>query len=353
MRAPAPVAILACGFFAATLAAQEPQDRRGAVTEQAIVERVIVDAHVTGRDGNPIPDLGVGDFRVRVDGKDVKLESVDWLPAGTPEIDASALQQAGLGNGGLEASEIPPGRLIVFFFQTSHEPSRLIGLIRMAFHARRFLGTLLPTDRVAVVSHDSHLKLRQDFTQDHAKIERAINACLRTGKEPEPDSDAHPSLARYFDRDAARKASTAEEAFALLANALTPIRGGKSLIYFGWGMGVVGGLSGPNPSERVAWEETLHNMAAARVNIFTLDVTDADSHSLEVYLEQISDLTGGRYEKTNSFPALAMDHVRQAIGGRYVLVIVKPPGAPRGRHEIQVDLVGRKGNVYARQYYND
>ena len=351
MRRAALLALLALAARAA--AAQEPADRRGAVEEQALVERVVVDAHVVGRDGNPIPDLGPADFRVRVDGKEVTLESVDWLPAGRPEIDPSALPESAFESGSLGESEVAPGRLIVMFFQTSHEPSRLIGLIRMAFHARRFLGTLLPSDRVAVVSHDSHLKLRQDFTADRDRIVRAINACLRTGREPEPDPDSHPSLARHFDRAAARKASTAEEAFALLAQALEPIPGGKSLIYFGWGMGVVGGMNGPNLTERTAWEATLRSMEAARVNIFSLDVTDADFHSLEVYLQQISDLTGGRYEKTNVFPALAMEHVRQAIAGRYVLVFVKPPGAPRGTHAIEVDLVGRKGNVYARQYYED
>jgi VWFA-related protein len=333
--------------------AQEPADRRGAVEEQALVERVVVDAHVVGRDGNPIPNLGTADFRVRVDGKDVTLEAVDWLPAGTPEIDATALSESALESGVLQESQVAPGRLIVLFFQTSHEPSRLIGLVRMAFQARRFLDKLLPSDRVAVVSHDSHLKLRQDFTADRVKIVHAINACLRTGKEPEADPDSHPSLARYFDRTAARKASTAEEAFGLVARALEPIPGGKSLIYFGWGMGVVGGAGGPNPSERTAWEATMHSMAAARVNIFSLDVTDADYHSLEGYLQQISDLTGGRYEKTHIFPALAMEHVRQAIAGRYVLVFLKPPGGKRGTHEVDVDLVGHKGKVYARQYYED
>ena len=338
---------------ASIAAAQEPSDRRGAVEEQALVERVVVDAHVVGRDGNPIPNLGPADFRVRVDGKDVILEAVDWIPAGTPEIDASTVSRSAFETGSLEESQVAPGRLIVFFFQTSHEPSRLIGLIRMAFQARRFLDTLMPSDRIAVVSHDSHLKLRQDFTSDHGRIELAINACLRTGQEPEPDPDSHPSLARYFDRAAARKASTAEESFALVARALEPIPGGKSLIYFGWGMGVVGGANGPNPAEQAAWEATMHHMAAARVNIFSLDVTDADYHSLEGSLEQISELTGGRYEKTHIFPALALEHVRQAIAGRYVLVFLKPPGGKRGTHDIEVDLVGHKGTVYARQYYED
>ena len=93
-------------------------------------------------------------------------------------------------------------------------------------------------------------------------------------------------------------------------------------------------------------------MAAARTNIFSLDVTDADYHSLEVYLEQLSDLTGGRYEKTHIFPGIAMKLVERAISGRYVLVFVKPR-LSHGLHSIEVDLVGHKGRVSARQYYSD
>jgi len=38
--------------------------------------------------------------------------------------------------------------------------------MRMANEIVRFLDRLLPTDRVAVLSYDSHLKLRLDFTND-------------------------------------------------------------------------------------------------------------------------------------------------------------------------------------------
>ncbi len=93
-------------------------------------------------------------------------------------------------------------------------------------------------------------------------------------------------------------------------------------------------------------------LAAARTNIFTLDVTDADYHSLEVYLQNLSDLTGGTYQKTHLFPNLAMDRVRRAISGRYVLVFKKPEG-PRGVHTIEVKLAVLKGEVNARQYYDD
>ena len=349
IRRAAVPALLWLAAFAA--AAQQPADRRGAVEEQAVVERVIVDAHVSEPDGTPIPSLGPADFVVKVDGKPVALEAVDWLPVGTPEIDPKIIAALTPADGSA-APDIPPGRVIVIFFQTDHEISRLAGLVRMGIQARRFVTTLEPTDRVAVVSYDTRLKLRQDFTSDHAKLDLAINAAIRRGEAADPDPDSHPSLARGLDLDESRRCATPERALELVARALEPIPGGKSLLFFGWGLGTVGGLDGPNASEQAAWSDAMNRMAKARVNIFSLDVTDADSHTLEGSIQQIADLTGGRYEKTHLFPDLVMDRVGRAISGRYVLVFVKPRG-PRGEHTIEVALAARKGRVFARQYYVD
>ena len=93
-------------------------------------------------------------------------------------------------------------------------------------------------------------------------------------------------------------------------------------------------------------------IAAARISIFTLDVSDADYHSLETTLRVVSDQTGGIYEKTHRFPGLAMERVSRAISGHYILVFRNPEGS-RGFHSIHVELVGRKGQVTARTYYED
>ena len=352
MRVAAAAAVGA--LLSTAAAAQEPADRRGAVHEEAIVERVIVDAHVVNPDGSPIPSLGPSDFVVTVDGKTVALESVDWLPAGTPEFDPHALPEGpDAPPGSAAAPDVPPGRVIILFFETDHEISRLHGLLRMGIQARRFIRTLDPTDRVAVVSYDSHLKLRQDFTSDRAKLERAVYEAIRKGDAGPPDPDSHPSLARFLDDAEVRRCATPERALEIVARAAATIPGGKSMLFFGWGLGTVGGLTGPNASEQQAWSDAMHRMAEARINIFTLDVTDADYHSLEGSILQIADLTGGHYEKTHLFPELVMDRVGRAISGRYVLVFVKPR-LPRGEHEIAVALAnGRKGRVFARQYYAD
>jgi VWFA-related protein len=343
------LAAFAALAIASSLSAQAPPGRPDSYREEARVERVVVDAHVVDRRGEPIPDLKAADFLVKVDGKPVPLESVEWVPADMPEVPylGGAADTADSGRPGPA-----PGRLIVFFFQTDYNRSRIVGLLRMSLQAKRFLDKLLPTDRVAVVSYDSHLKLRQDFTSDRQKLDAALFASIRTA-EPARDYDAYtPSLARNFDFAGARDAATPERGLLLTASALAPIPGGKSMLYFGWGLGTVGGMSGPNPAERRDYARALRALAAARVSIFTLDVTEADYHSLETSLRVTSDLTGGIYQKTHIFAGLALERVRHAIAGRYVLVFVKPPGK-RGEHSIEVKLTRRKGDVNARRYYDD
>jgi VWFA-related protein len=331
-------------------------ERPGAFREEARVDRVVIDAYVTYDDGEPIRDLGATDFVVRVDGRRVPLESVEWVPATANEA-AASLKPGEITWG--DAPTIPepvlaypPGRVIVLFYQTDYEPLRIGGFLRMAQYTGRFLQTLLPTDRVAVVSFDSHLKLRQDFTSDPQKIRDAMISCLRTENPERIEPGPFPSLARHFDYKAAAKAVTPERGLDLVARALEPIPGGKSMLYFGWGLGTIGGLTGPIPQEQKEYARALQSLSAARVSIFTLDITDADYHTLEHRLEAVAEATGGTYQKTHLFPAAALDRVTRAISGRYVLVFVKP-NLPRGAHGVEVMLAGRKGKIAARSYYQD
>jgi hypothetical protein len=78
---------------------QEPPDRQGAVSEEAFVERVVVDAHVTAPNGTPIPNLTAADFVVKIDHVAVPLESVEWIPAETAEVRAPPPERAADADG--------------------------------------------------------------------------------------------------------------------------------------------------------------------------------------------------------------------------------------------------------------
>jgi hypothetical protein len=84
--------------------------------------------------------------------------------------------------------------------------------------------------------------------------------------------------------------------------------------------------------------------------VFSLDVTDADYHSLEVGLQLIAAETGGFYARTHLFPAVAMRRLAGALAGSYALFVEKPESARR-RHTIDVELPRRRGAVMARTSY--
>jgi hypothetical protein len=224
--------LLAFHTLAAIASAQDIRFR-----DRVDVESVVVDARVVDGAGRPILGLTPRDFRLKVDGREVPLESVTWVAEATPPDPAAtaAALQAG-------APPLPRGRLIVFFFQKDLESSRVMGW---------GMGRWSPGGGV------------------------------------------------FLDHD------------------------------YG-------------PARRA--------LVAGRVTVFALDITSADYHTLEVGLEQVAEDTGGFYAKTHLFPDQALARLEHALAGHYVLTFAKPD-LPRGEHEIDVALVGRKGNVLARPSY--
>jgi VWFA-related protein len=310
--------------------------------ERVDVERVVVDARAVDGSGRPILGLLPEDFEVRVDGQAVDLESATWVGGGSPQAPetkaADEARQAGL----------PGGRLIVFFFQKDLEASRASGFLRMLREADRLVGELTEHDRVAVFSFDTHLKLWQDFSADRERTRRVLRHSLifesRAGEIPEGD----PSLTSHFDRPAARDASSAEEALTVASWALQGIPGSKTLVLFGHGFGDF--TPGMGVRLEDDYDTARRALAEARVTVFSLDVTNADQHSLEVGLQQVAEDTGGFFARTHLFPRQAMDRVRAALAGHYVLTFVKPR-LPPGEHALEVRLSARKGSVLVKSHY--
>jgi VWFA-related protein len=317
------------------------------VTARAAVEKVLVDAYVVGPQGGALLGLGASDFLLRVGGEEVPVEEVEFIPADRPELApkataaVEAAEEAGI-------PEFPEGRLIVLFIQADFGRHRTKGLMRTANEMVLFLDRLLPTDRVAVVSYDSHLKLRLDFTNERAAIHRALFDTLKIGGAPEPaPSSPFPSLGAHFDVGEARKAASVERGLLVVAKALRRIPGGKAMFFLGWGLHV-----DRNPADPRWHALALEALREARVNVFTLDVSDADWHTLETTLMGLAEQTGGTYAKTHVFTAQALDLAFRAIEGRYVVVFSRPDRPP-GRHAVELTLRTKKGRVLARPYFDD
>jgi len=323
--------------IAGAVAAQAP------FRDEVQVTRVLLDVRVVDRAGDPVAGLTPGDFRVTVDGRDTAVEAVEWMSAAAPDPRGAGPEAAAALTPGAGSQAVAAGRLLVFFFQKDFYHTRLTGLMRMKTKAAQLLATLTSRDRVAVVSFDSHLRLWTDFTDDHARLAAIMERSILFDEEPTLTAGAFPSLVAGIDRQAALDAATPEAAMEVLGTALRPLPGTKSLVMLGWGMGR---LSYPLVRMDDDWEPARRALVAARVTVFSLDITDADAHTLAFGLRTVAEATGGFYAQTHLFPDLAMERLGKALAGHYVLVIEGPPEP--GEHELRVELIGRRGTVLSR-----
>jgi VWFA-related protein len=328
-----------------TLLAQQPQ-----LQEQITVERVIVDARVTNSVGDPITGLKPSDFHVKIDGKRATVESADWIAdtAAQREIDETL-------SGGEAPTPVPPsqsrGRLLIFLYQTdfARNNARVRGQMKL-LQMDDWLDWIEPEDRVAVLSFDSHLKFRLDFTNNKHDIANAMEQALYISDPPWPQRVPLPSLGSRLKPEELAQAGSPERAMIEISNALMNIAGPKSLILFGWGLGRFsrdGVRMAPN------YGIARQALEMARVSVFSIDFTEADSHSLAAGLEKVAGDTGGFYASTHNFPHLAAKRLQRTLSGHYELEVRKPPTSFRGTHAIEVEVARRDAYVMARSTYID
>jgi VWFA-related protein len=335
------VALVAAAAVVAPVAAQQASTPFGATVE---VKRILTEVRVVDDAGYPITDLRPDDFRVKIDGKRVGVESVTWIPT-TDEAAAMVPAPANeLTPSGEPLTEREP-RLIVVVFQTDINLYRIKGVVRMAPQAADFVRNLAPTDRVAFLTFESHLELRSDFTVDHDELAKMITTTEILDATVEPPEPSTPRLGEFFNFEQARKAANMSRALEVVAQALARMPGPKTLVLFGWGVGRY------NRGHRITTSDLTAAIAAlttARTSVFSLDITTADFHTLEIGLRKVSEDTGGVYLKTNLFPETAMNKLVRVISSYYELSIVPPP---KLKHPYVIDVkVKRRGaRVYVRQ----
>ncbi|HSU83616.1 MAG TPA: VWA domain-containing protein [Thermoanaerobaculia bacterium] len=343
MKLRAAAALLVSGFLGLGLAAGARQEPRFE-GDRIDVSLATVVARVVDTWGAPVLDLKPEDFRVRAGKVEIPVAAVDWFSGEEPP--PPPLVEPPEAGEEAPAPPVPrPSRLVVFFVQADLNPTRIGGQLRLRPHTRGLLDTLPPGDRVAVVSYDSHLKLRQDFTQDHEKVHAALDRAMLYSPEEEIAPEGPESLAGHFDVAAARRAATPERALELTARALAPFPGEKTLIFLGWGLGRFGG---GGVDMVPAYGPAVRALAAARASVFVLDVTSADYHSLEVGLQNVADATGGIYLKTFRLPGLATRTLAKTISGFYVITL-DAAQLPSAKGPLRIELRdGKRGTVIAR-----
>lgn len=324
--------------------------------EEITVSLIPVTIRVVDGRGRPILDLKPEDFRVRVGKREIPAVAVDWMTTSQPDPVApppppSPGEPVPAAPIVPELPEMPaeeaprlPGKLVVFFVQADLNPTRISGQMRLRPYTEEFLQTLQPGDQMAVISFDSHLHLRQDFTRDRAAVFAAIDRGMLWGADEPFPGGGEVRLMDSFDFDAAYEAASAERGLEVMGNALEALPGEKVVVYLGWGLGRFGSMG---VQMTPAFAPAVRALRRSRSTVFVLDVTSASYHSLEAGLEQIAHATGGTYAKTNILPGLATDFLAQAISGHYVLTI-DPASVPEKGGALTIELRGRKGSVLHR-----
>jgi VWFA-related protein len=328
--------------WAATCAVSAPGAQQPPTySERVEVTRLLLDARVLDDRGEPVRGLDAPDFRVTVGGKTARVESITWV--GEPVRDTAHHETPQR----LVTSAAGDGRLIVFLFQKSMEPSRIVGFMRMLTEARGMLNSLTPADRVAVLSFDSRLHVWLDFTSDYEGIRRVFARGILFEKAGPVQEAPGVSLVRRLAPADARRTYTIERALRRIGEALADLPGAKSIVLVGHGFGTLGPSGVSMANEYDSMREALQE---ARASVFSLDVTTADYHSLEAGLQILSEQTGGFFARTHIFPTRAVRNLLGALAGHYTL-FVELPALKAGVHEVTMTLPGRRANVLSRNSY--
>ena len=344
------LAALLCLVALGTVPAQQPPTLR----EHVGVNRVLMDVRVVDRKGKVVPGLGVDDFEVRVDGRSVPVLSVDGVPGAGPDRagpdDPTGPPAERSTTSAAQRGAVDAGSLTVLLFQRDLYPTRIVGLMKLVPHARRLVERLGPDDRMAILVYDSHLKMYADFTSDRERLLQVLDdQIVRLGPEPAIVPGPAPSLGAAISHDEARDAAHLETALLHVARALESMPGQKTVVLLGWGMGVL--IDGV-VIVRHDYGPAVQAFRNGRTAVYSIDITQADAHTLEGPLVALARDTGGLYMKGNTLPHLAIERVSQVLEGHYVIAFEGPEGR-RGEHRVRIRLVGRKGTVLGRDSYTD
>jgi VWFA-related protein len=335
------------GLVAAAGRGQQPPRH----TESVTVSRVLIDARVVDARGEPIRNLSAAHFKVRIDGKPARVESALWVGDGGQGAAAPLpAVPAGQDFAGLSQADTSTARLIVLVFQKDLDSSRIIGFMRMLINMRPFLDSLGPDDRVAVLSFDSRLRIWLDFTASMDEVRDVLERGLLFKDPPRVERASPPSLVSTLDLARAGRASSMEQALAVLGRALEGLPGSKSVVLVGHGFGR---RVGSTIQFEDSYDAARRALQSARASVFCLDVTDAAWHTLDAGLQMTAEDTGGFFLRTHEFSKQAMSRLAGALSGYYVLFVEITTPVARETHNIAVQLDGvHNGRVLAKRSYD-
>jgi len=308
------------------------------VDESIQVYRKVVEVRVLDRKGNPVLGLNKQDFDLTLSGRPVPIEFCEFSQKAVPD---GSWQDEDVNR--LNKLTKEPGRKLVFFFQGDFSGQRNTGILKGAHHSKQILKYLKDDDWVAVFSYVSHLKMHSDWTTDRRQIEDAMDDAFRNSDEFWPPDDPFHCLDDHFDREVARSIASPERALGYIGEALLSEKGMKQLFFVGWGLGR---FTREGVRMTPDYQPAIQKLTQANVTVFSLDMTQADYHSLEVGMKQVSQETGGSYERTFHFTSNAFKRTMNAVQGYYLLMFEPPETELEEGFRYQLKLNSKKGRIF-------
>jgi VWFA-related protein len=331
-------------------------------TDTVEVSEVLLDVLVTDKKGNVVMGLGVDDFIIKEQGKELQASGLSFysnrfqIRDNQPE----KIQHPAPG-------EILSDRYFVLFF---HDP-RAYGVggqllrqhLKAARRAREWIQTeKLPSDWVAVASFDYKLKIHQDFTREPGTLERAIDNAGK-GKDPSnewksrrpEETDGIPSLLVNLPqgKELRKKTTRIYDGLRLLADATHGIIGRKSVLLFTIGFGDVrqtGGLiSQPDRRYYPPMKRALNDNNVA---IYAVNLQPGSQNLQGHFLTQLAKDTGGEYYETFVNFITPLRQIAKENNGYYLLSYqAEHPAGESGYREVQVRVRNPEFRVKARKGY--
>ncbi len=339
-------------ILTAPIAAQEPFEGEVDVTE------VLLDVLVTDRDGNVIVGLNQDDFVVEEDGRSVDVTGVAFY-SNRLSLDESE-----------RPAEVPTDRYFIFFFQDLRQVDGAGGttLLRQQLDAGRkakewVRGEMLGGDWIAVASYDSKLKIHQDFTQDRARLEAAVDAAI-SGKDPgniwpsrRPEVEAGtPSLLPHLPegKDLRKKTKKIQDGIRVLADGTAGIQGRKSLLMFTVGFGEVQLISGNTKPDPRYYPPMVQALNDHNVAVYPIDLSPTEGEGFQTsFLNVLADDTGGAFYDNVTNYLTPLQTIADENNGYYLLSYrAEHPAGQEGYQNVVVRTRNREFQVRARQGYS-
>ncbi|HUP62232.1 MAG TPA: hypothetical protein VNA69_17640 [Thermoanaerobaculia bacterium] len=331
------IAIVAVAVLAALPLVAQQYD------ETITVVRYLLQVRVTDHGGRAITDLTADDFTVQIGGKVAHVESANFVGGAQPTKRWPTLAEIEVGVAPAPAERA--GRHIVVLMQTDfgRNESRIKGQLKFNGVADQIVRLLEPSDRVAVLSHDSYLKLRLDFTEDRDAAREAIRRSIRIDKPPPVAVSKGISITHHLNPAAMKNAYSAEEAMLLVAIALHSIEGRRVIILGGWGMGE---KRGSNVMLGPEWRQAVDILREDRVPVIVLH-TGMQGGQLSLPLMKTAQETGGFFAGTQDFAQQAVNRVEGTLQGHYELSLRVDDGLKAGEHALNIRVNRKSARVLA------